>query len=138
MLILFFTKASFIQCEQFLLNKNFRQYLETIMVSKKNLETGVRPKNTHTKNIWNFNRVWLNQHRFLGSNRQSDWLEISIVYDKSDKHSYLWQRKRWASCQVTTFDKVTTLATQPKKICYINSLLPGAATDAAQLHWMVI
>lgn len=30
-----FTKASFIQYEQILLDKNFRQYLETIMVSKK-------------------------------------------------------------------------------------------------------
>ena len=30
-----FTKAPFIQYEQTLLDKNFRQYLETIMVSKK-------------------------------------------------------------------------------------------------------
>ena len=30
-----FTKAPFIQYEQMLLDKNFRQYLETIMVSKK-------------------------------------------------------------------------------------------------------
>ena len=30
-----FTKAPFIQYEQILLDKNFRQYLETIMVSKK-------------------------------------------------------------------------------------------------------
>ena len=32
-----FTKAPFIQYEQMLLDKNFRQYLETIMVSKKNI-----------------------------------------------------------------------------------------------------
>ena len=30
-----FTKATFIQFEQFLLDKNFRQYLETIIISKK-------------------------------------------------------------------------------------------------------
>ena len=24
---------------------------------------------------------------FLGSNRQFDWLEISMVYDKTDKHT---------------------------------------------------
>ena len=30
-----FTKAAFIQYEQLLLDKNFRQYLETMMVSKK-------------------------------------------------------------------------------------------------------
>ena len=27
---------------------------------------------------------------FLGSNRQSDWLEISWVFDKSDKHTTLY------------------------------------------------
>ena len=47
-----FTKAPFIQYEQILLGKNFRQYLETIMVSKKNSENG-RTKNTNTKNIRN-------------------------------------------------------------------------------------
>ena len=30
-----FTKAPYIQYEQIVLDKNFRQYLETIMVSKK-------------------------------------------------------------------------------------------------------
>ena len=30
-----FTKAPFIQYEQFLLDKTFRQYLETIIISKK-------------------------------------------------------------------------------------------------------
>ena len=33
-----FTKASFIQYELILLDKNFRQYLETIMASKKILK----------------------------------------------------------------------------------------------------
>ena len=27
---------------------------------------------------------------FLGSNRQFDWLEISIVFDKSDKHTTVY------------------------------------------------
>ena len=27
---------------------------------------------------------------FLGSNRQFDWLEISIVFDKSDKHTTIY------------------------------------------------
>ena len=31
-----FTRAPFIQFEQILVHKNFRQHLETIMVSKKN------------------------------------------------------------------------------------------------------
>ena len=37
-----FTKAPFIQYEQVLLDKNFRQYLETIMVSKKILRMGAQ------------------------------------------------------------------------------------------------
>ena len=35
-----FTRASFIQYEQILLDRNFRQHLETIMVSKKILRMG--------------------------------------------------------------------------------------------------
>ena len=37
-----FTKAPFIQYEQILLDKNFRQHLETIMVSKKILRMGAQ------------------------------------------------------------------------------------------------
>ena len=37
-----FIKAPFIQYEQILLDKNFRQYLETIMVSEKILRMGVQ------------------------------------------------------------------------------------------------
>ena len=37
-----FTKAPFIQHEQLLLDKNFRQYLETIMVAKKILRMGTQ------------------------------------------------------------------------------------------------
>ena len=35
-------KAPFIQYEQFLLTKNFRQYLETIMISSKFLRMGIQ------------------------------------------------------------------------------------------------
>ena len=37
-----FTKAPIVQYEQILLNKNFRQYLETIIVSKKLLRMGTQ------------------------------------------------------------------------------------------------
>ena len=37
-----FTKALFIQYEQILLDKNFGQYLETLMVSKKILHMGAQ------------------------------------------------------------------------------------------------
>ena len=44
-----FTRAPFVQYEQILLDKNFRQHLETIMVSKKFKDGS--PKNTNTKNL---------------------------------------------------------------------------------------
>ena len=43
------TKAPFIDYKQILLEKNFRQYLETIMVSKRSCVWGC--KKHHTKNI---------------------------------------------------------------------------------------
>ena len=84
-----FTKASFIQYEQIFLDKNFRQHLETIMVSKKILRMGAQ-KTPNRKTY----EVALGQDslnvEFLGSNRQFDWIEISIVPDKSDKHTTIY------------------------------------------------
>ena len=66
-----FTKAPFVQYEQILLDKNFRQHLETIMVSKKILRMGAQKtpiqktyeikKGSDSLNI-----------EFLGANRQLD------------------------------------------------------------------
>ena len=46
-----FTKAPFIQYEQILLDKNFRQHLETILVSKKIIRIGAQktPIQKHTR-----------------------------------------------------------------------------------------
>ena len=44
-----FTKVPYIQCEQILLDKNFRQYLEMIMVSKKMLKMGGTQKTSMQK-----------------------------------------------------------------------------------------
>ena len=48
---LMFTKAPFVQHEQIILDKNFRQYLETTMVSKKILRMGaqIHPCKKHMK-----------------------------------------------------------------------------------------
>ena len=53
-----FTRAAFVQYEQILLDKNFRQHLETIMVSKKNIKDG-SSKNTDTKDVRNTKRLRL-------------------------------------------------------------------------------
>ena len=81
-----FTRAPFIQYEQILLDKNFRQHLETIMVSKKMLRMGAQKTPIEKTYEMKTGSDSLNV-KFLGANRQFDWIEISLVPDKSDKHT---------------------------------------------------
>ena len=81
-----FTKAPFIQYQQLLLDKNFRQYLETVMVSKKILRMGAQKTLIQKTYEISTGQDSLNID-FLGANRQFDWIEISIVYGKSGKHN---------------------------------------------------
>ena len=81
-----FNRAPFIQYEQILLDKNFRQHLETIMVSKKIIRMGAQKTPIQKTYAIKTGLDSLNVE-FLGANRQFDWLEISIVNDKSDKHT---------------------------------------------------
>ena len=60
---------------------------------------------------------------FLGSNRQFDWLEISIVYDKSDKHTTMYNSynvelavKYIKSIKLSNFTEIYSLTN--KKILY--------------------
>ena len=85
-----FTKAPYIQYEQILLDKNFRQYLETIMVSKKIIRMGTQKiplQKTYEINIGQ-DSIDID---FLGANRQFDWIELSLVYDKTNKISKAFQ-----------------------------------------------
>ena len=81
-----FTRAPFVQYEQILLDKNFRQHLETIMVSKKILRMGAQKSPVQKTYEIQKGSDSLNVE-FLGANRQFDWIEISIVPNKSDKHT---------------------------------------------------
>ena len=84
-----FTKAPFIQYEQILLDKNFRQYLETIMVSKKILRMGTQKTPIQKTYKINVGQDSLDID-FLETNRQFDWIELCLVYDKSDKHTTIY------------------------------------------------
>ena len=84
-----FLKASFIQYEQILLSKSFRQYLETIVLSSKVLRISIQKtlyQKTHEL------QAGLQEFTvdFKGCDRQFDWLEISLLYKKSDKHLTLY------------------------------------------------
>ena len=81
----FFTKASFIQYEQFLLGKNFRQYIETIMLSKNILTMRIQKSPMQKTYEMSIRSNSINV-KFIRANRQFDWLEILLIYDKSEEH----------------------------------------------------
>ena len=68
-----FTKAPFTQYEQILLDKNFRQYLET-MISKKILRMSAQRTPIQKTYEMNTGQDSLNIG-FLGANRQFEWIE---------------------------------------------------------------
>ena len=74
--------------QKLLLDKNFTQHLETIIVSKKPLRMGAQ-KTPMQKTCEIQKGSDSLSVEFLGANRQFDWIEISIVPDKSDKHANL-------------------------------------------------
>ena len=84
-----FTRVMFVQYEQILLDKSFRQHLETIMVSKKILRMGAQTTPIQKTYEIQKGSDSLNVE-FLGANRQFDWLEISIVSDKKNKHATIY------------------------------------------------
>ena len=115
-----FTRAPFIQYEQILLDKNFRQHLETIMVSKKILRMGAQKTPIQKTYEINTGSDSLNVE-YLGANRRFDWIEISIVPDKSDKHTTIYDsyNRELASqttktLQLTNFTEIYSLTNEKK------------------------
>ena len=70
-----FTKVPYIQYEQILLDKNFRQYLETIMVAKEILRMGTQKTPLQETYEINVGQDSLDID-FLGANRQFDRIEF--------------------------------------------------------------
>ena len=116
-----FTKAPFIKYEQILLDKNFRQHLEMIMVSKKILRMGAQKTLIQKTYEINTGSDSLNV-KFLGSNRQFDWIDISIVPDKSDKNTTIFDSyKRQLTSQtiktlqLTNFTEIYSLTNEKNR-----------------------
>ena len=78
-------KAPMIQYEQLTLDTNFGQYLETILFSAKVLWMGVQ-KTPYQKTYELQAGSQDFTVDFQVANRQFYWIEISLVYDKSDKN----------------------------------------------------
>ena len=58
---------------------------------------------------------------FLGANRQFDWIEITIVYDKSDKHTSIYDSynvelaaKTTRSVKISNFTNICSLTNEKK------------------------
>ena len=134
-----FTRAPFVQYEQILLDKNFRQHLETIMVSKKIIRMGAQKTPIQKTYEIKHGSDSLNME-FLGANRQFDWIEISIVQDKSDKHTTIYDsyNRELAAQTIKTIKlsnfteiysltnkKNTALTTSHKNFYFTNNLLLG-------------
>ena len=82
-------KAPYIQYEQLTLATNFRQYLETILFSSKVLRMGIQ-KTPYQKTYKLQTGLQDFTVDFQGANRQFDWIETSLVCDKSDQHLTLY------------------------------------------------
>ena len=137
-----FLKAPFLQYELILLTKNFQQYLGTILVFSKVLRIGIQ-KTPYQKTY----EMQVGSQKITadvkGCNRQFDWLEISLIYDKSDKYLTIYDAyiaecaAKMIKCieltnisksySVTNTKKVT-LETILKNIYSINSSWSGIAT----------
>ena len=99
-----FVRAPYLQYEQILLTKNFRQYLETIMLSSKVLRMGIQ-KTPYQKTY----ELQAGSQEFTvdfkGCDRQFDWLEISLLCDKSDKHLTIYDSYN-AECAARMIKKI--------------------------------
>ena len=70
---------------QFKLNTNFRNYLETALVSESKLRTGIQ-KTPYQKSYELIAGAQSRTINFNNALKQFFFLEISLVYDRSDKH----------------------------------------------------
>ena len=90
------------------------------MVSKKILRMGAQKTPIQKTYEINTGSDSLNPE-FLGSNRQFDWIELSIVPDKSDKHTTIYDSynreltsQMIKSLQLSNFTKIYSLTNEKK------------------------
>ena len=78
--------APYIRYAQIKLNDTFNKYITKARQSKRVLRTGIKP--THFPKAFEVN-VGSQSHvvEFKGANKQFSFLEVSLVYDKSEQHN---------------------------------------------------
>ena len=90
------------------------------MLSKKKLKMGVQKSPIQKTYKINVGQDLLNID-FLGSNRQLDWLELPLVYDRSGKHTAIYDSynielaaKIIKSIKLTNFTEIYSLTNEKK------------------------
>ena len=80
---------SFINFEQSRLNNNFTQFLETYLLAKKIFWMNVNkiPLQNSSELVVGIQSFIVD---FIVAYRQFDWLEIFLVYNKSEKHTTIY------------------------------------------------
>ena len=99
-----FVRVPYLQYEQILLTKNFRQYLERIMLSSKFLRMEIQ-KTPYQKMYELQEGSQEFTVDFKACDRQFDWLEISLLYDKSNKHLTIYDSYN-AECAARIIKKI--------------------------------
>ena len=79
----------YISYQQISLDENFQAYFNATLRSKKALRTGLQFSPYQQSFEVNLRTQTINLN-FQGANRQFAWLEILLVYDKSDQHQTIY------------------------------------------------
>ena len=80
---------SYIQYEQISLDEYFRHYFEGIIMSSKTFRTGMQ-KSLYQKNYKINSGASSYKGEFTRANRKFNYLDISLVYVKSDAHKIIY------------------------------------------------
>ena len=84
-----FHVAPYMQQQQFKLTDNFRKYLEESLLSKRVLRTGIKPT-PYQKSYKIYTGIQSFIVDFKGSYKEFSFTEVSLVYDKSNQNSSLY------------------------------------------------
>ena len=100
---IYFNLTPYIQYEIFKLNDTFDAYLRKAFQSKRILRTGIKPspyQKSYEVNVGTQSVVV----EFKGVNKQFSFLEISLVYDKSEQHNNVYDsyNAELAATHITT------------------------------------
>ena len=100
---IYFNLTPYIQYEIFKLNDTFDAYLRKALQSKRVFRTGIKPspyQKSYEVNVETQSVVV----EFKGVNKQFSFLEISLVYDKSEQHNNVYDsyNAELAATHITT------------------------------------